>query len=120
MLKNFNLILILIVFNLSFFNLTLTETLADSFTDLVYEVSADSGESVSTSRRVILSTFKKITDRLIEDRATSIPEFARFYTQDKEKKSQKDKEGYWISPKTVRYPKCTILKALKRKLERHD
>ncbi len=95
-----------------------TLTYADSFDDLIYEVSADSGESVSTSRRVVLSTFKKITDRLKEDRATSIPEFARFYTQDKEKKSQKDKEGYWISPKTVRFPKCTILNALKKKLER--
>ena len=93
---------------------------ADSFSDLVYEVSVEANEPLGVTRNVMLQTFKVIENRMKEDRATSIPQFGRFYTQDKEKKSEKDKEGYWLSPRQVRTPKCSMAKELKNKLEKLD
>jgi len=55
-----------------------------------------------------------------EDRATSIPGFGRFSASEKEKKSQKDASGFWLSPKMVKTPKFTPSKELKTKLEQGD
>ena len=90
---------------------------ADSYDDFVYEVAASSNTSTSITRKCVSETFKTIQNRMLEDRATSIPGFGRFSTSEKEKKSQKDSNGFWLSPKIVKTPKFTAAKELKLKLE---
>lgn len=93
---------------------------ADPFNEFVYEVAAASGESETATRKTILETFKVIKKRMVDDKATSIPEFGRFYTHEREKKGDKDKDGYWLSPRMVRTPKFTIDRGFKKKLEKLD
>ena len=93
---------------------------ADSYDDLIYEVSGATNISDSTVRKVIFQTFLTIRKRLEIDQATSIPDFGRFSAHEKEKKSEKDKDGFWRAPKTVRTMRFTPNINLKRKLEAID
>jgi nucleoid DNA-binding protein len=88
-----------------------------SFDDLVSEVAEEVEISRSLSSKVVRATFITITKRMMEDKGTSIPDFGRFYAQEKQKSTGKDKDGYTLEPKMVRSPRFTISKELKNILE---
>jgi nucleoid DNA-binding protein len=90
---------------------------SSSFDELVREVADESDISTSLSRNLILSTFRKITERMQEDKGTSIPDFGRFYVQEKQKSTGKDKDGFTLAPRMVRSPRCVMSRQLKKILE---
>jgi nucleoid DNA-binding protein len=89
-----------------------------SFDELVKEVAVESGISRSLASEVVRSTFGIITRRMLDDKGTSIPDFGRFYVQEKQKASGKDKDGFTLAPRMVRTPRCTMSKELRTILEK--
>lgn len=109
------------VYKLPFLAILLTYNAhADSFDDFILEVSVASGVTSQDTERVISKTFQVIKNRMLNDKATSIPEFGRFYTHEKEKRNQKDSDGYFLSPRTVRTPKFIYATEFKKKMEKLD
>ncbi len=89
-----------------------------SFDDLIEEVAEETGISKSLSLSVITKTFEKITTRMLEDKGTSVPDFGRFYVQEKQKASEVDKDGFTLAPRMIRVPRCTMSKELREILEK--
>lgn len=89
-----------------------------SFDDLVSDVAQEASISRVMARDILLTTFKVITDRMQEDKGTSIPDFGRFYVQEKQKPSGVDKDGFTTAPRMIRTPRCTMSKELRNILEK--
>lgn len=107
-----------IIYIYLFFLFIPSYSFADSFDDFLLEVSVASGISEHAARTVVVQTFKIIKQRMENDTATSIPEFGRFYMHEKEKKNQKDTDGFYLSPRTVRIPKFTYATEFRKRAER--
>jgi nucleoid DNA-binding protein len=88
-----------------------------SFDDLVSEVADEVEISRSLSMKVVRATFRRITERMMEDKGTSVPDFGRFYVQEKQKSTGKDKDGYTLQPRMVRSPRFTVSNELRKILE---
>jgi DNA-binding protein HU-beta len=85
-----------------------------SFNDLVNEVADETGLSKSVAETVVRASFRKITDRMLRDQGTSVPDFGRFYVIERQKASGKDKDGYSHAPRMIRSPRFTSSKELKK------
>lgn len=89
-----------------------------SFDELARELSVKEGISKPQAKKIVASVFKLITERMLDDKGTSIPDFGRFYVQEKQKEASKDKDGFTYAPRMVRVPRCSLGKELRKILEK--
>ncbi len=85
-----------------------------SYEELILEVANTTNISKSLAETVIDATFKEIVGRLEEKKGTSIPEFGRFYVQEKYKKKD---SGLKLPKKSRISPRFSMSPELKRKIQ---
>lgn len=84
-----------------------------SYGDLVRDVSKLSGSSISQTEEIIETTFSELTNRMMENKGTSIPNFGRFYVQEKFDKSDRGNRKSTLTPRFSYSPE--VKKALKER-----
>lgn len=84
-----------------------------SYQELILEVSESANISKSLAENVVDLTFKEITARLKHNKGTSIPEFGRFYVQEK---YSKESSAGSFSKKSTLTPRFSMSPELKRKV----
>ncbi|HMO17269.1 MAG TPA: HU family DNA-binding protein [Oligoflexia bacterium] len=90
---------------------------ASSFDDLVSEVAEETSFSRTEVESILRASFKRIGERMREDKGTSIPDFGRYTVAEKIKRQGKDREGYEIAGGVVRSPRFSFSKEFKLFLE---
>jgi len=84
-----------------------------SYEELIAEVADQANISKALAENIVDLTFKEITTRLRENKGTSIPEFGRFYVQEKYVKNGSSES---ISKKSTLNPRFTMSPDLKKKV----
>ena len=84
-----------------------------SYQELILEVSESANISKSLAENIVDLTFKEITNRLKDNKGTSIPEFGRFYVQEKYNK-ESTKGGF--SKRSTLTPRFSMSPDLKKRV----
>lgn len=98
---------------LNFIELGFLKAELSSYEELVVTVANEANVSKAQAEGIIDLTFGEITQRLIDKKGTSIPEFGRFYVQEKYPKSD---SGDIRSKKSVLSPRFSMAPELKKKV----
>jgi len=102
----------ILIFHLSLLSPNVSAELS-SYEELVIDVAENANISRPLAENVIDLTFEEIRNRLKENKGTSIPDFGRFYVQEK---YQKIGEGEFSSKKSVLTPRFSMSPELKKKV----
>ncbi len=85
-----------------------------SYEELILDVAESANISKALAESIIDQTFKEITVRLKDNKGTSIPEFGRFYVQEKyDKKASANS----ISKKSTLNPRFSMSPELKKRVQ---